>query len=227
MAKVHLPDGSVIEAADGVKAKDIAEKIGAGLAEAAVAARINGKLTDLTSTLNGQLTLQIITLKDDDALEIIRHTCAHVMAEALCTIWPEARLVYGPTVKNGFYYDIDLDEPVRPEDFERIEKKMTEIINAAKPIIKTEMSRQKALEKVAGDKYKTDNINHAQGDIISFYAHGDDFEDLCRGPHLSNTSMIAAFKIMSVAGAYWHSDPTKKMLQRIYGTCRSTHLLQA
>lgn len=163
-----------------------------------------------------------VILPDEQGLEIMRHSCAHIMAEAICSIWTEAKLVYGPAVEDGFYYDIDLDEPIRPADFKRIEEKMREIIKADKPFIRSEMTRSEALEKLAGDKYKTDNIKRADSDVISFYSNGDDFEDLCRGPHLSATGKVGSFKIMSVAGAYWHGDPTQKMLQRVYGTAWPT-----
>jgi threonyl-tRNA synthetase len=173
---------------------------------------------DLSTPLNGKASVQIITLKDKEGLEVLRHSCAHIMAEAICSIWPAAKLVYGPTVEDGFYYDIDLDEPIRPTDFERIEEKMRQIIKADKPFIRRQFTRQEALAKLASDKYKSDNINRTDSAVISFYSHGDGFEDLCRGPHLSSTGRVPAFKIMSVAGAYWHGDPTLKMLQRVYGT---------
>jgi len=218
MARVTLPDGSTIEIADGSTAEQLAEQIGPRLAKAAVAARINGQLVDMSTPINGDMSLEIITPKDPDGLDIIRHSCAHVMAEAICAIWPDTRLVYGPTVEDGFYYDIDLDEPIRPTDFERIEQKMREITAADKTITRRELTRAEALEKLSGDKYKLDNINRAEGDTISFYSHGDGFEDLCRGPHVPGTAKVGSFKIMSVAGAYWHGDPTQKMLQRVYGT---------
>ncbi|MHC4741775.1 MAG: threonine--tRNA ligase [Planctomycetota bacterium] len=218
MAEVTLPDGSKVDIADGSAVMQLAEQIGPGLAKAAVAARIEGNLVDLSTPLHGQTAVQIITLKDDEGIEIMRHSCAHVMAEAICSIWPETKLVYGPTVEDGFYYDIDLDEPIRPSDFERIEEKMSQIAKAATPFVRKEISRDEALEKLAGDKYKTDNIHHAHGDVISFYSHSDEFEDLCRGPHVPDTGKIGSFKVMSVAGAYWHGDPTQKMLQRVYGT---------
>jgi threonyl-tRNA synthetase len=141
------------------------------------------------------------------------------MAEAICSIWPKTKLVYGPVVEDGFYYDIDLDETIRPADFEKIEQKMAEIVKADQPFVRKEMSRSQALEKMAGDKYKLDNISRADGDTLTFYCHGDGgFEDLCRGPHVPSTGKIGSFKIMSVAGAYWHGDATQKMLQRVYGT---------
>jgi threonyl-tRNA synthetase len=222
MAQITLPDGSTLEIADGTTAKQLAEQIGPGLARAAVAAKINEQLVDLSTPITADACVQIITLADAEGLEILRHSCAHIMAEAISSIWPAAKLVYGPTVEDGFYYDIDLDEPISPADFERIEKKMYEITKADKPIIRRQMSRSEALTKLTSDKYKTDNINRTDSKIISFYSHGDGFEDLCRGPHLPSTGKVAAFKIMSVAGAYWHGDPTQKMLQRIYGTAWPT-----
>jgi len=222
MAQVKLPDGSTLEIADGMTAKHLAEQIGPALAKAAVAAKLNGHLVDLSTPINGDTTVKIITVKDPEGLEIMRHSCAHIMAEAICTIWPDTKLVYGPTVENGFYYDIDLDEPIRPTDFERIEEKMRKIVKADKPFIRKQMTRSDALAKLAGDIYKTDNIKRADSDVISFYSQGDDFEDLCRGPHLPSTGRVGSFKIMSVAGAYWHGDPTQKMLQRVYGTAWPT-----
>ena len=222
MARITLPDGSRLEVTDGATAGQLAEQIGPGLAKAAVAAKVNGKLVDLSTPLDGEVAVQIITTRDDEGLEVMRHSCAHIMAEAICSIWPETKLVYGPTVEDGFYYDVDLDEPVRPSDFDRIEQKMSEIIDADTPFVRREMNRADALEKLAGDKYKTDNIIHADGDIISFYSHGDGFEDLCRGPHVPSTGKVGSPRVMSVAGAYWHGDPTQKMLQRIYGTAWPT-----
>jgi len=218
MAKIELPDGSILEAADGTTVREVARRIGAGLAKAALAGRVNGRLVDLSSAVSGWVELAIITDKDEEGLEIMRHSCAHVMAEAICAIWPGTKLVYGPTVRDGFYYDVELDEAIRPEDFERIERKMTEIVEADKPLERIELSRAKALERVKPDKYKTDNINRAEGDIISFYSHGASFEDLCRGPHVPSTGRVGSFKVMSVAGAYWHGDASQKMLQRVYGT---------
>jgi len=218
MAKVTLLDGSALEVTDGTTALQLAEQIGPALAKAALAARIDGQLVDLSMSLTDGAEVQIITDKDEQGLEIMRHSCAHVMAEAICSIWPETKLVYGPTVEDGFYYDIDLDEPIRPTDFDRIEEKMREIVKADSTFIRTQMSRSEALAKLASDKYKTDNVSRADGDIITFYSHGDGFEDLCRGPHVPSTGRAGSFKIMSVAGAYWHGDPTQKMLQRVYGT---------
>jgi threonyl-tRNA synthetase len=219
MATITLPDGSTLEVVEGATAKQVAEKIGAGLAKAAVAAKVDGKLVDLNTPVTGSPRVQIITSKDKEGLELMRHSCAHVMAEAICSLWPQAKLVYGPTVQDGFYYDIDLDEPIRPDDFPRIEARMQEIVEANQPFTRREMSRQEALEKLRNDKYKTDNIERVDSQVISFYSHGDNgFQDLCRGPHVPSAGRVGSFKIMSVAGAYWHGDAKQKMLQRVYGT---------
>lgn len=219
MARITLPDGSTLEVTEGATARQVAEQIGPRLARAAVAARIDDRLVDLTTPIMDSPRVQIITPKDEEGLEVMRHSCAHVMAEAIRSLWPDAKLVYGPVVEDGFYYDIDLDEPIRPDDFPRIEAKMQEIVETDKPMIRKEMPRQEALEKLKDDKYKTDNIQRVDSDVISFYSHGDNgFEDLCRGPHVPSTGRVGAFKVMSVAGAYWHGDPTQKMLQRVYGT---------
>jgi len=219
MAKVILPDGTVIEAPEGSTVQDFALKIGPGLARVAIAAEINGELADISTPVNGEVNLKIITARDEQGLDIIRHSCGHIMAEAICSIWPEAKLVYGPTVRDGFYYDIGLAQAITPEDFSKIEAKMKEIIKADKPFERIELSRQDALGRVSGSEYKTDNVERAQGDVLSFYSQGD-FEDLCRGPHVPSTKKIdpKAIKIMSVAGAYWHGDASKQMLQRVYGT---------
>jgi len=230
MAKVTLPDGVTLRITDGTTVKQLAEQIGPALAKAAVAARVNGKLVDLSVAITQDADVQIITVNDAHGLDIMRHSCAHVMAEAICSIWPDTKLVYGPTVEDGFYYDIDLDEPIRPDDFGRIEQKMREIVTADRLFVRKEMSKAEALAKLVGDKYKVDNINRADSDVISFYSHGDGpsaplgtgFEDLCRGPHVPSTGRVGSFKIMSVAGAYWHGDPTQKMLQRVYGTAWPT-----
>jgi threonyl-tRNA synthetase len=220
--KIKLPDGSSLEVQDGSTVRQVAEQIGAPLAKAALAAKLDGRLVDVSTQINKDTSVQIITAKDPEALEILRHSCAHIMAQAICSIWPAARLVYGPTVQDGFYYDIDLDEPIRPEDFGRIEEKMREIVRNDYPIKRIEMSREEALKKVADDRYKKDNIGRATGEVISFYSHDGVFEDLCRGPHIPSTGRVGSFKIMSVAGAYWHGDKNEKMLQRVYGTAWPT-----
>jgi threonyl-tRNA synthetase len=172
MAKLELPDGSVVEGADGACVLDYVRQIGAGLAKAAVCAEVDGRLVDLSCPVTNHAKLVVITGKDAKGLEILRHSCAHVMAEAICAIWPGTKLVYGPTVTDGFYYDIDLDAAIRPEDFERIEGKMREIIAADEPFVRVEMGRDEAAAKKANDPYKLDNIQNAKGDVISFYRPG-------------------------------------------------------
>ncbi len=218
MATVTLPDGTKLELPEGASVADAAAQIGPGLAKAALAGSVDGAPVDLSYALQGDVTLELCTLRDRAGLEVLRHSCAHVMAEAICRLWPQTRLVYGPPVEDGFYYDIDLDEPIRPTDFERIEAEMARIIKADHPFTRVEMTRDEARVKMAGDPYKLDNIERADGDIISFYSQGDGFKDLCRGPHIPSTGRIASFKVMSVAGAYWHGDASQKMLQRVYGT---------
>ena len=222
MPKVTLPNGSILEVENGETAKQAAEKIGPALAKAALAAKINGEIKDLSTPINNNIKIEIITPKSSEALEIMRHSCAHIMAEAICKIFPAAKLVYGPTIENGFYYDIDLDEPIRPDDFQRIENEMLKIVKADTPFVRTEMIKDEALKKLADDKYKLDNVKNADSNTLSFYSHSENFEDLCRGPHVPSTGKIGSFKIMSVAGAYWHGDATQKMLQRVYGTCWQT-----
>ena len=219
MANVKLPDGKILEVTDGITILGVIEQIGPGLAKAALAAEIQGQIVDLSTKVTSDIDLKVITTRDEAGIELIRHSCAHVMAEAICSIWPEAKLVYGPCVRNGFYYDIDLETPIRPEDFEKIEAKMAQIAKENKLFIRHETTREQALARVAGDIYKTDNVERATGDTLSFYSHGaDGFEDLCRGPHVPSTGKIGSYKVMSVAGAYWHGDSTQKMLQRVYGT---------
>ncbi|MBN1341716.1 MAG: threonine--tRNA ligase [Phycisphaerae bacterium] len=216
---------------EGATVADVAAKIGPGLAKAAVAGRLTAPsdgahVVDLSTPIPGDCRLSIVTLKveDADGLDVLRHSCAHVMAEAVLALWPQAKLVYGPTVEDGFYYDIDLDRPITPDDFPAIEKKMQEIINADRPFTRVDMHRDEAMVKLRaeGNRYKIDNAERAVGDTLSFYLTGDipgrEFEDLCRGPHLPRTSRIPAFKILSVAGAYYRGDANEKMLQRLYGT---------
>jgi len=222
MAKITLPDGSTLEVAEGTTAQALSQQIGPGLAKAAVAVAIDGRLADLSTPIAADATVRFLTPKDEEGLDVMRHSCAHVLAEAICRLWPETKLVYGPTVEDGFYYDIDLDETIRPDDFPRIEAVMKEIVDADEPFVRKEISRAEALEKLKGDKYKTDNIERVDSEVISFYSQGDGFEDLCRGPHVPSAAKVGAFKVMSVAGAYWHGDPTQKMLQRVYGTAWPT-----
>ncbi len=227
MVTVRLPDGKTLEHPDGVSLADIVRGIGAGLARDAIAAQVNGTTVDLRTTLAaGTYDLRVLTPRTDDnaALEVMRHSCAHVMAEALCALWPETKLVYGPPVDDGFYYDIDLKHSLTPDDFAAVEAKMAEIVNEDRPFTRYELPRAEAMAKLQreGNPYKVDNAERAAGDTLSFYVSGTRdsgcWEDLCRGPHVPSTGRVGAFKIMQVAGAYWHGDSSKAVLQRVYGT---------
>ena len=225
MVKVHLPDGKSLEFDNGVTALDVVRAISEGLARHTVAAKVNGRLVELFRHIDEpEVEFRALTLEDEDGLEVARHSCAHVMAEAICALWPQTKLVYGPPVDNGFYYDIDLDHSLTPEDFKQIEKKMKEITKQARPFTRYEVARAEAMPRLQeeGNEYKVDNAERADGETLSFYVTGEQgsgcFEDLCRGPHVPTTKHVGAFKVMSVAGAYWHGDASKQMLQRVYGT---------
>ncbi len=225
MPQITLPDGKTLEAPAGTTVADIAGMIGPQLGRVALAGKLDGEVVDLDRPVTRDCRLEILTPDADnaDSLHVLRHSCAHVMAEAICRLFPEAQLVYGPPVDNGFYYDIDLDRPITPEDFEAIEAEMARIIKADRPLTRYEMDRSEGMAKLRaeGSRYKIENAERADG-RLSFYItgteRGKDFEDLCRGPHLPSTGRIAAFKITSVAGAYYRGDAREKMLQRVYGT---------
>lgn len=223
--RIRLPDGTQLEQPHGVTAAEALGAISPRLAREAVAARVNGRVVDLTMPLTGpEVTLEALHLEDPDGLTVARHSCAHVMAEAICALWPRTKLVYGPPVDGGFYYDIDLDHAITPEDFPKIEAKMAEIVAQDRPFTRYELPRGEALAKLEreGNEYKVDNALRAEGEVLSFYVTGARdsgcFEDLCRGPHVPSTSHVGAFKITQVAGAYHHGDASRKMLQRVYGT---------
>jgi threonyl-tRNA synthetase len=225
MLKVHLPDGDVVEQAEGASVLDVLEAISPRLARKAVAAKVDGEIAELNTRLHGpEAEVTALTLDDPEGLEVARHSCAHVMAEAICELWPQTRLAYGPPVENGFYYDIELDRPLTPEDFEAIEQKMAEIVKADRPFTRYELPRDEAMEnlRAEGNPYKIDNAERADGATLSFYVTGEPgagrFEDLCRGPHVPSTGTVGAFKVMQVSGAYWHGDASKQVLQRVYGT---------
>ncbi|MFH1378344.1 MAG: threonine--tRNA ligase [Planctomycetota bacterium] len=218
---ITLPDQSVKSIEKGQTAKDVAHLIGDRLANDALAAKFNNEFIDLSRPLTEDGTLEIITPKSGaDALEILRHSAAHIMAEAIMKLWPDAKLVYGPTVKDGFYYDVELkSHAISIEDLPLIEAEMAKIIAADSPFERIELSRADALKRIQpeSNRFKEDNVNRATGDIISFYRQGS-FEDLCRGPHLPSTGKLTAFKLMTVSGSYWKGDVTGPVLQRIYGT---------
>ena len=216
---ILLKNGS-IQLDEGASCADAALKISESLSRSAVAAKINGKLCDLSCGLSDGDNLEIVTLKDKEGLDVYRHTCAHVLAQAVKNIYPTCNLAIGPVIDNGFYYDIDFKTPITQEDFVKIESEMLKIIKTNTPIERFELPRAEALKlmKKYKEKYKIELINDLPADsVISFYKQGT-FTDLCRGPHLPSTGKIKAFKLTSLTGAYWRGNEKNKMLTRIYGT---------
>lgn len=221
---VILPDGNNLSVEENATCLTVAKAISEGLARAAVAAKINGVLVDLSTPVKEGDKVEIVTLKDKEGLEVYRHTCSHVLAQAVKTIYPTCKLAIGPVIDNGFYYDIDFKTPITQDDFEQIEAEMAKIIKSNYAIERIELPRDKALELMTkyDEKYKVELINDLPEDsTISFYKQGS-FTDLCRGPHLPSTGKIKAFKLTSIAGAYWRGDEKNKMLTRIYATAFAT-----
>ena len=219
--KITLKDGSYKEYQDGLRVMDIAKDISEGLARVAVGAKVDGKVVELNQVLNKDCTLEILTFKDDDGKRIYRHTCSHILAQAIKNIYPTCKLAIGPAIDDGFYYDIDFKTPIAAEDLANIESEMKSIIKANYPIERFELPREEALKLMKGYKedYKVELINDLPKDAtISFYKQGG-FTDLCAGPHLPSTGYIKAFKLLSITGAYWRGSEKNKMLTRIYGTC--------
>jgi threonyl-tRNA synthetase len=216
-----LPDGATRTYAPGTTGMQVAESIAKSLAKASVAIKIDGEICDLSLPINKDARIAIIRRDDDDALELIRHDAAHVLAEAVQTLFPGTQVTIGPTIENGFYYDFARDEPFSPEDFAAIEKKMKEIVAAGKPFTREVWDRQKAIEtfKAKGETFKVELIQDLPGtEDIKIYKQGDWF-DLCRGPHMKTTADVGtSFKLMKVAGAYWRGDSSRQMLTRIYAT---------
>jgi threonyl-tRNA synthetase len=221
MLRVELPDGSVKEVPPGSTVKDVAEGIGAGLARQAIAGKINGQLIDLTAVVEDGCQLEIVTLTSPEGLGIYRHTAAHLMAHAVKGLFgKDVQVTIGPSIENGFYYDFYTEtHTFSPDDFERIEQKMQELVKENQPITRQEVSRDSAIElfRSLGEDYKVRLIEDLTEPVVSLYRQGD-FVDLCRGPHLPSTGRIKAFKLTSVAGAYWRGDEKNAMLQRIYAT---------
>ena len=218
--QLKLKDGNVKEVASGITAMEAAKAISEGLARAAVAVRIDGQLKDLSAVLDRDCVFEVLTFKDEQGKEIYRHTASHVLAQAIKTVYPTSKLAIGPAVKTGFYYDVDFRNAITMDDLAKIESEMAKIIKADFPIERIELSREEAIKLMNeyGEKYKVELIEELpEGETISFYRQGN-FMDLCRGPHLPSTGKIKAFKLTSLAGAYWKGDEKNKMLTRIYGT---------
>ena len=216
---IILPDGSKRELPAGSTIADLAASIGSGLAKSAIAGKINKELVDLSAQLSDGCEAEIITEKSPEALDVIRHSTAHLMAYAVKTLFPEAKVTIGPAIENGFYYDFDLDTTFTPDDLERIEAKMSELAGLNEKIERIDLNSAEAIDMFSrmGEAYKVELINDLGVDKVSVYGMGA-FSDLCRGPHLPSTSKIKAFKLLSIAGAYWRGDEKNRMLQRIYGT---------
>lgn len=222
MIKVTLPDGAVREYEDGARPYDVAVSISNSLAKKALAAKVDGELYDLMRPLDGDVNLALVTAKDPEGLELIRHDAAHILAQAVQDLYPGTQVTIGPVIDDGFYYDFAREEPFSSEDFEKIEKKMAQIIDADYPIVREVWEKDQAIEKFKsiGEDYKAQIIDDIipPGEPISVYKQGDWF-DLCRGPHLPSTGKLPkAFKLMKLAGAYWRGDSNNEMLQRMYGT---------
>jgi len=221
MPVITLPDGSQRSFDNPVSIVDVAMDIGPGLAKATIAGKINGKLADACDMINTDATLQIITAKDDEGLEIIRHSCAHLIGHAIKQLYPDVKMAIGPTIDNGFYYDVDLDQPLNQDDLEKIEKRMMELAKTSYPVIKKVVSWQEARDtfEARDEMYKMQILdeNIEKDDKPGLYHH-EEYVDMCRGPHVPNMKFCQHFKLMKVAGAYWRGDSDNKMLQRIYGT---------
>ncbi len=215
---VTLPDGSVRELPDGATGHDLATAIGPGLARAALAMRVNGAVQDLSRPLRDGVSVAILTERDADALPVLRHSAAHVLATAVRSLFPEAGIGFGPAIDEGFYYDFEVPRPFTPEDLERIEEAMHAVVAADHPFVREEVDRDTANRRFADDALKLERITELGDDeTISLYTDGP-FVDLCRGPHIPSTGRLRHFRLLTSAGAYWRGDEKRQMLQRIYGT---------
>ena len=220
MVSVRLPDGSQRQFDTPVTVAQVAASIGAGLAKAALAGKVDGKLVDTSFLIDHDADLAIVTDKDPDGLEVIRHSTAHLLAYAVKELFPDAQVTIGPVIDNGFYYDFSYKRPFTPEDLQAIEKKMAELVKKDEPVTRTVLPRDEAVAyfKSIGEAYKAEIIESIpQGEDVSLYAEGK-FTDLCRGPHVPSTGKLKVFKLMKLAGAYWRGDSKNEMLQRVYGT---------
>jgi len=220
---VRFLDGSQKKYPVGTIFLDIACSIDKNLCEKAIAAKVDGQITDLTSKLKQDCELKFITFDDDEGKEVYWHSASHVMADAVRMLFPNAKLAIGPSIDDGFYYDFDVDQAFVPEDLERIEEKMTDIVKADLPFLRSVVSKSDAISIFTelDERYKLELLENIEDDSVSIYRHGN-FTDLCRGPHLPNTGKLKYFKLHNIAGAYWRGDEKQKMLQRIYGTAFET-----
>lgn len=218
--KITLPDGSIKQFDSNVTCLQVAESISAGLARNAICAEIDGIPCQMEKVIDKDCNFKIFTLKDEEGLAVLRHSTAHLMAQAISHIWKNAKFAIGPAIKNGFYYDIDFEgEVIAPEDLDKVEAEMTKIVKQDLPIVREELPRLQAIEffKSRGDNYKVEILSELDAETVSLYRQGD-YVDLCRGPHIASTGKLKVFKLTSIAGAYWRGDTKNKMLTRIYGT---------
>jgi len=221
MASVKLPDGKQLEIEPGEKARDVAEKIGKRLARDAVVAKLDGELIDLDAPLNGGGDFEVVTIDSSEGLEVLRHSTAHAMAQAIVELYPGSKLTIGPPIENGFFYDIEVAGRLTDEDLPGIEERMREIIARDLPIQREEVSKAEAEDLYVDNPYKTEIIEGLEDGEISVYKQGD-FFDLCSGPHVASTGRLGAFKLQNIAGAYWRGDEKNPMLTRVYGTAWPT-----
>jgi threonyl-tRNA synthetase len=221
MAAVRLPDGNELEIEPGDKARDVAERIGPRLLKDAVVAKLDGNLIDLDAPLDGGGEFEVVTRDSADGLEVLRHSTAHAMAQAILELYPGSRLTIGPPVENGFFYDIEVAGRITDEDLPRIEERMREIAGRDLPIEREEISKRQARALYADNPYKLEIVEGLEDGDITLYRQGD-FFDLCRGPHVPSTGSLGAFKLQSIAGAYWRGDESNEMLTRVYGTAWPT-----
>jgi len=219
MPVITLPDGATKSFDEAVSVLDVATSIGTGLAKATIAGRVDGELKDACDLIESDARLEIVTLKDEDGLHIMRHSCAHLLGHALKQLYPNVKMAIGPVIENGFYYDIDSEEKITPEDLKKIEKRMKELAKTKYPVVKKMMPRAEALATFdsRGEEYKKELINDMPDETEFGFYHHEEYIDMCRGPHLPNMGFVKAFQLTHVAGAYWRGDSKNKMLQRIYG----------
>jgi threonyl-tRNA synthetase len=223
MISVTLPDGSQRQFDHPVSIHDVAFDIGAGLARAALAGKVNGELVDTNHLIEQDANIAIITERDEEGLDIIRHSTSHLMAQAVKQLFPDAQVTIGPVIEDGFYYDFSYEPGFTPEDLTKIEKRMQELVKQDIPVVREEISREAGIEKfrAMGEEYKAEILEDIpKGETLSLYGQGD-FVDLCRGPHVPSTGKLKAFKLMKLAGAYWRGNSDNEMLQRVYGTAWS------
>ena len=220
MLKIKLPDGSEKEFDKPINFDELASSIGSGLAKATVAGLLNGKLVDASELIETDSDAVLVTNSDDDGIEIIRHSCAHLFGHALKQLYPEAKMAIGPTIENGFYYDIDLEESLSENDLEKIELRMKELAQTKYNVVREVVTRKKALDtfKDRNEPYKIEIINEIPDDEIIALYHHNEYIDMCRGPHVTSVRHLKAFKLTKIAGAYWRGSSDNKMLQRVYGT---------